>query len=292
MTFRAACGAELRTRPSRRAVLAGGRCVAHHQSMPEQATPQYHFADYARALREHYPSYSVDPGTALTLEAAAGGENLKPRADRFQQPEQRHFGSARNAWEACRGTLPTGTASNYKGLMRIKTPFDIVLYGNLVWELRPRTILEFGSLQGGGALWYADLLDAQAVEGGEVHSFDLMDKCVSPRAKHARLSFHHVDLFKLETLDPKLLARLPHPWLVIDDSHVNVLAVLRHVDRFVEVGDYYVLEDLGLAPGIQFVEGLQQACQLGYAIDTDYTDAFGYNVTAAPNGWLRKMRKV
>jgi cephalosporin hydroxylase len=176
--------------------------------------------------------------------------------------------------------------------MRIKTPFDIVLYEQLVWELRPRTILEFGSLQGGGALWLADLLDAHAVEGAKVHSFDLMIHCVSPRAKHPRLEFHSVDLFKLETLDSAFLARLPHPWLVVDDSHVNVLALLRHVDRFVEVGDYYVLEDLGLAPGFEFVEGLRQACALGYAIDTDYTDAFGYNVTAAPNGWLRKMRKA
>lgn len=259
--------------------------------MSEPTPSRYHFSDYATALRQHYPNWPVDPGTALMIQAAAEGEHLKPRADRFQQPEQRHFGSMRNAWEAGRGTIHTGVKSNYKGLMRIKTPFDIVLYANLVWELRPRTILEFGSLQGGGALWFADLLDAHAIEGGEVHSFDLLIHCVSPRARHPRLHFHHVDLFDLTTLGSELLARLPHPWLVVDDSHVNVLALMRHVDRFVEVGDYYVLEDLGLSPNYEFVDGLRQACQLGYAIDSEYTDAFGYNVTAAPNGWLRKMEK-
>ena len=93
----------------------------------------------------------------------------------------------------------------------------------------------------------------------------------------------------MNTLDEALLARLPHPWLVIDDAHVNVLELTLHVDRYVEVGDYYILEDIGLSPTIEFVNGLQKICARGYAIDSDYADAFGYNVTTAPNGWLRKM---
>lgn len=253
---------------------------------------QYHFSDYARALRTHYKEFATDSESIRYIEnVAASCEALQPRADRFQPIQQRNFGSAMNAWHACRGTVPTGVASGYKGLLRIKTPFDLVLYQNLVWELRPKTILEFGSLQGGSGLWLADLMDTYEIDGGEVHSFDLFGKCINPRAKHARLTFHSCNLYELETLDSALLARLPHPWLVIDDAHVNVLDLTLHVDRYVEVGDYYILEDIGLSPTIEFVNGLQKICARGYSVDSDYADAFGYNVTTAPNGWLRKMQK-
>jgi cephalosporin hydroxylase len=254
---------------------------------------QYHFSDYARSLRTHYKEFATDSESIRYIEnVAASCEALQPRADRFQKLENRNFGSSINAWHACRGTVPTGVASGYKGLLRIKTPFDLVLYQNLVWELRPKTILEFGSLQGGSGLWLSDLMDAFDIEGGEVHSFDLFGKCISPLAKHPRLRFHSCNLYELETLDDGLLSRLPHPWLVIDDAHVNVLDVTLKVDRHVEVGDYYILEDIGLSPTIAFVEGMQKICARGYAIDSDYADAFGYNVTSAPNGWLRKMHKA
>jgi cephalosporin hydroxylase len=252
---------------------------------------RYHFEEYGRAFREHYPEQVAEMECAPYVESVAhASEGLRPREDRFQPVEKRHFGSTHNAWCLCRTEVRTGVPSGYKGLLRTKTPFDVVLYSNLVWELRPKTILEFGSLQGGSGLWYADQLDAFDVEGAEVHSFDLLTKCVSPRARHPRLHFHGVDLFDLKTLDDELLARLPHPWLVVDDSHVNVLNLALHVDRHMEVGDYYVFEDIGLAPTLEFVKGLQVIGGLGYLVDTDYTDAFGYNVTAAPNGWLKKVR--
>ena len=94
---------------------------------------QYHFSDYAKALRTHYKEFATDSESIRYIEnVAASCEALQPRADRFQQLEQRNFGSSMNAWHACRGTVPTGVASGYKGLLRIKTPFDLVLYQNLV----------------------------------------------------------------------------------------------------------------------------------------------------------------
>lgn len=257
------------------------------------ARPQYHFSDYSKALREHYREFATDAESLKYIEGvAAASEALAPRANRFQELQQRTFGSVHNAWELCKTNVPTGVTSGYKGLLRMKTPFDQVLYGNLIWELQPKTIIELGSLQGGSGLWLADLLDAYDIDGAEVHSFDLFGKCVNPRARHRRLHFHTVNLYDLKTLDERLFAKLPHPWLVIDDAHVNVLAVAQHLDRHVEIGDYYILEDVGLSPTVELVQGMVEFCKLGYAIDTDYCDAYGYNVTSAPNGWLRKMKKA
>lgn len=176
----------------------------------------------------------------------------------------------------------------YKGLWIGKTPFDLVLYSNLMWELQPKTIVEFGSLQGGSGLWLADQLEALCGHG-EVHSFERLIQCVSPRAAHPRLRFHHVDLEDLDTLDQELLARLPHPWLVIDDAHANVLELFKLMNGFMQADDYFVIEDLPAEMPIGFVHHvLQMVEEAGYLVDSHYADAFGSNMTCSPNAWLRK----
>lgn len=69
-------------------------------------------------------------------------------------------------------------ALTYKGLINIKTPFDLALYARLIWELQPKTILELGSFQGGSALWFADHMSVLCEVPGEVHSFELHTRCI------------------------------------------------------------------------------------------------------------------
>lgn len=47
----------------------------------------------------------------------------------------------------------------YRGLPLIKTPFDFALYHLLLWNLKPKTIIEIGSFAGGSALWMGDILN-------------------------------------------------------------------------------------------------------------------------------------
>jgi cephalosporin hydroxylase len=181
-------------------------------------------------------------------------------------------------------------ALSYKGLFNVKTPYDLALYGRLLWELKPRTILEFGAYHGGSSLWLADQLDTMA-PGGQVHSFDINIECISKRARHPKLTFHRCDLTNLASLDSGLLKRLPHPWLVIDDAHVNVLGLFKHLDRHLIEGDYYVIEDVPVNVTADVHRMFGAISKRGYQVDTYYADAFSYNMTAAPNAWLRKMRK-
>ena len=45
------------------------------------------------------------------------------------------------------------------------------------------------------------------------------------------------------------LQNLPHPWLVIDDAHVNMVPLFRHINNYVQSGDYLIWEDTNpLAP--------------------------------------------
>ena len=57
--------------------------------------------------------------------------------------------------------LPIQNASlsyTYKAIPTLKNPFDLALYSMLLWNLKPRSIIEIGSHRGGSALWLADQL--------------------------------------------------------------------------------------------------------------------------------------
>ncbi len=44
----------------------------------------------------------------------------------------------------------------YKDLLIAKNAFDLMIYEEIIWEVKPTIIIEIGSSQGGSALWLAD----------------------------------------------------------------------------------------------------------------------------------------
>lgn len=209
-------------------------------------------------------------------------------SDRFAKPTARGWRSSFDPWGFQRSTTIAALARTYKGLINIKSPFDLAMYARLIWELQPRTILELGSFQGGSGLWFADQMSILCDNPGEVHSFDLHTKRIHENAKHPLLTFHQVDLSNVDTLDKNLLMSLPHPWLVIDDAHVQVFSIFSYLSPILGSGDYYVIEDVITMLNKEVFDGLQLVEQAGFLVDTYYTDAFGINVTCAPNAWFRK----
>jgi cephalosporin hydroxylase len=187
----------------------------------------------------------------------------------------------------------------YKGRRFCKNPFDLVLYLRLLEALRPRTIIEIGTSEGGSALWFRDQASALGFEA-TVHSFD-----VKPPADFDEpgIVIGAADAFNLEsTLPAEALRAAAHPWLVVEDSaheFDSTLAVLRYFDRLVQPGDYVVVEDGVVAdlPGEayrRYDDGPNRAVaaflvEAGdrYEIDTGLCDYFGHNVTYCPNAWLR-----
>jgi len=262
--------------------------------------------EYIKDMRTHYPEY-VDGEALETVDeklhigivkmwSALGPMVAKDAPNRFQRLADREFAMARNAWEVTLGSSPSidrlrrfAASFSYKGLVRLKPPYDIVLYSSLIWELRPATIIEFGALQGGSALWFADQLESLGTPGN-VHSFELLDKCIHPSANHPRLHFHHADLRDVDSLDRALFTTLPHPWLVVDDAHENLEQLVPFIGEFLESGDYYIIEDVLSNPTIKVIGNwVSLSERLGMMVDTKYTDAFGYNVTCSPNAWFKKM---
>ncbi|MBH5403196.1 hypothetical protein HZZ13_36220 [Bradyrhizobium sp. CNPSo 4010] len=241
------------------------------------------------AAHKHYPT-QIQPKGHLDMGVAIGSVLNADDSDRFVRPSERVWMSTIYPWIFDKRRTKIGAlALTYKGLILLKTPFDLALYPRLIWELQPRTILELGSYQGGSGLWLSDQMSVLCEMPGEVHSFDLYVKCVHENARaHPLLNFHHVDLSDVSTFDQDLLMRLPHPWLVIDDAHVQIFSIFSYLNRFMTPGDYYVVEDNPVNVNREIIDGFQLIEDSGFLIDTYFTDAFGTNVTCAPNAWLRK----
>ncbi|WP_211854965.1 CmcI family methyltransferase [Plastoroseomonas hellenica] len=212
-----------------------------------------------------------------------------------------HFGATALPPDVIR-TLQQGIMNwSYRGRPTWKSPIDLALYTDLLWELRPRTILEFGSNRGGSALWFADMMTTYGVTDGRVFSLDIhpVDDLEDPR-----IVFGHCDVARpQDALSIADLRNLPKPLLVIDDaSHVmeHVLSVLRFVDKALVAGDYLIVEDgilTHLGSDEHYRGGPLAALQIflaesgmRYAVDRARCDAFGRNVTWNPEGYLRCIR--
>jgi hypothetical protein len=164
---------------------------------------------------------------------------------------------------------------HWRGAPLFKTVYDFSIYSMMLWDIRPWTVIELGSGMGSSAVWLADLLKAFNINS-HIYSVDLN----KPDLHYDGITFLQGDCLKLETVFPReLLETAPHPWLFIEDAHVNVYGVLTHFHQYFTAGDYVVVED----SGSKHEEiGKFLAPRFGcYKIDTRYTDFFGRNATCA-----------
>jgi cephalosporin hydroxylase len=171
----------------------------------------------------------------------------------------------------------------WRDLPLMKNAFDFAIYPMLLGELRPLSVFEVGSGSGASAIWFADTLSALGISA-HVQSVDL----VKVQVEHPIATFQRGDCSNPESLfDADALRAAPHPWLVVEDAHHNVEAVLEHFHKFLVPGDYLVVEDsdvkretlrkfVGTHPG-------------NYLVDTRFTDFFGRNATCAADSIFVRM---
>lgn len=164
---------------------------------------------------------------------------------------------------------------SWAGHPLFKTVFDGTIYPMLVCEVRPRSIIELGSGSGGSAVWLADIANSVSLNPKIISidkkQVDLQDK---------RITFRQGDIFHIESIvSPCELDSLEHPWLVIEDAHVNVGGILAYFDPVFRKGDYLIVED-SLTKRDELVSFLSSTDN-EYVLDTKYIDMFGENTTCA-----------
>ncbi len=185
----------------------------------------------------------------------------------------------------------------YKGIPALKNPFDLALYARLLWEVKPRTLIEIGSYKGGSAIWFADQMRAMGIDG-RIFSLDII---AVQDVSDPLVSFMTSDSLA-SAMPPEWLNSLPRPLMVIEDSaHTfeHTLLVLRHFADIMRPQEYLIVEDAIVTPmGIDFDYALNGGPAVAieqflgerpdFAVDTDLCDYFGFNVTYNVNGYLKK----
>jgi cephalosporin hydroxylase len=201
--------------------------------------------------------------------------------------------------EMLRGIQAGTMAYTYKGVGCLKNPFDLAIYLKLIWDLKPKSLIEIGSNQGGGALWFADMLSISNIACPVVS----IDRVPPTRFTDPRIAFVAGDAAQLgDALRPELLAALPHPWLVVEDSahtYDVTLAALRFFAGTTVPGDVVIIEDgvltdLGMGeaygggPNRAVAEFLDDSPDV-FRVLTEYCDMFGVNATYNPNAYLLRL---
>ena len=101
-----------------------------------------------------------------------------------------------------------------------------------------------------------------------------------PTTSYERVNFSKGDSGGIETLFD--IENYSHPWLIIEDAHVNINAIIAYFNLHMNNKDYMVIEDTrGRAQTKLKIPNT-------LSVDTYYCDYFGRNATCSMNSILYK----
>jgi cephalosporin hydroxylase len=152
------------------------------------------------------------------------------------------------------------------GIPIIQTPSDMMVMQELMFRLRPQTVIETGVAHGGSLIFYSSIL--QLIHGNDylvigvekdfrVHNRKVLER--HPMYKNARVvegdSTSKETIQKVKTL---LQTRLGHVMVALDSYHGkdHVLKELELYSQFVTVGSYIVVFDtvVDILEGIELTD--------------------------------------
>ena len=183
-----------------------------------------------------------------------------------------------------------GNFHKWKGLSLMKDPMTLSIYMMMMQEIKPQTILEFGTYDGGSSLWMSDTMKSLGYDC-DIHTFDINEDRVNI-PKDSGIKFHKLDNNKIQEFiseNQNLFTQLKSPILMIEDAHENAGELIRSLDPFLKAGDYLVIEDTldqkKYNKTFLAENGIQK---MNYEIDTFYCDFWGVNNSWNVNSILKK----
>ena len=181
----------------------------------------------------------------------------------------------------------------------VKTPNDLWVVQEILYETRPELIIETGVFKGGSALYYAHILDLIGIEC-DILSVDIMYDETFPYPEHERIEF----VLGMSSIDPAVLriarekAKGKRTMVILDSDHScdHVLQELRAYAPLVSKGCYLVVEDTNVngypvmplyGPGPMEAVKAWQPKNHGFEVDKTREK---FMLTFHPGGWLKRVR--
>lgn len=189
----------------------------------------------------------------------------------------------------------------FLGVTCLKNPLDLWVYQEIIFERKPKLIIETGTWTGGSALFLAVMLDAiQAPPESKVVSIDVIHDGLGMWPKHPRLQYMTGSSTSAEVFNDLTRQITPSDevLVILDSDHKkdHVLAEMNLYAPLIRPGGYMIVEDSninghpvavgwGNGPWEAIDSFLPQHSE--FEIDSSKEKFF---FTFNPRGYLRKTR--
>ena len=148
---------------------------------------------------------------------------------------------------------PILNSTKWMGVGIVKCPLDLHSYQEIMFETKPDVIIETGTLHGGSALWFANMMELMNLSPGVI-SIDIHGDTIPPRPQHEKIVYltgSSVSKEILESVESYLssatdiLRRAPRVMVVLDSDHRanHVYQELQLYSGRVTPGCYLIVED-------------------------------------------------
>ena len=217
-----------------------------------------------------------------------------------------------------RDSIESKYSYNFKWMGRpiIQYPQDIVAVQELIWDIKPDLIIETGVAHGGSAVFFASLLEINALSGGpkdaEVWCVEIDLRAHNREAILAHPMYPRLRIFDGSSVDTKIVsivsnkaAKSERVMVILDSNHTHehVLGELNLYASLVSVGSYCVVFDTVIEDleGVEFVDrpwgkgdnpktAVAEFLKTNSDFVVDQAIDEKLLISAAPGGYLKRIK--
>ena len=205
---------------------------------------------------------------------------------------------------------------SWMGRPIIQYPQDLVAVQELIWNIKPDLIIETGVAHGGSAVFFASLLELNALSGGpkdaEVWCVEIDLRAHNREALVAHPTYPRLRIFDGSSVDIKIAsviaekaAKCERVMVILDSNHTHehVLGELNLYASLVSVGSYCVVFDTMIEDldGVEFVDrpwgkGNNPKTAVAEFLKTNSDFVVDYSIdeklliSVAPGGYLKRVK--
>jgi cephalosporin hydroxylase len=205
---------------------------------------------------------------------------------------------------------------SWMGRPIIQYPQDIIAVQELIWDIKPDLIIETGVAHGGSAVFFASLLELNALSGGpkdaEVWCVEIDLRSHNREALVAHPMYPRLKIFDGSSVDEKIAsviaakaAKCQRVMVILDSNHTHdhVLGELNLYAPLVSVGSYCVVFDTVIEDldGVEFVDrpwgkgdnpktAVAEFLKTNSDFVVDYAIDEKLLISVAPGGYLRRVK--